>query len=211
MSNAPQRLFFGPTQHVWQPRVARRPAAVAPQHGGARPRTAGDAARRRGERGQPERPGAQAQGKWLWKARGRRMLQAIGRPGKRRQLTAEARGDLSRFLHSASLRPAAHTKQFLDRHTDIHSLSDDKDSRTAVLEDEISKVPGHRTAVMRKTQMRPSCAASASTSGSGTRRKLASSAVPSGLGSRRNTPADNLRVEVGVSLEADGHWQVVPL
>ena len=48
-----------------------------------------------------------------------------------------------------TFRRCPHQQQFLDCHTDTHGLSDDKDSWTAVMEDEISKVSGHRTAVVR--------------------------------------------------------------
>src|SRR5262245_51961741 len=47
-----------------------------------------------------------------------------------------------------TLRSCPHQQQFLNRHTYTHGLSNDQDSRTAVMEDEISKVPGHCPAVM---------------------------------------------------------------
>ena len=57
-----------------------------------------------------------------------------------------------------TLRSCPHQQQFLDRHTDTQGLSDDKDSRTAMVENESSKVPGYRTAVVRdqwaKTRVR---------------------------------------------------------
>lgn len=98
-----------------------------------------------------------------------------------------------------------HEHQLVDRHTYAHTLSDKYDSWARLLSDELGKVVGHRTAVMRHQNP-------VLTSSQGENLAVGDSSQI-GLMSRPEINArfpsqyacDDVRIEVGISLEADDH------